>query len=77
MGISVILHPNLLEGSEEQISVTVSGATVGACLAAASATVPRWFWSCPTDKPCSATPASSHRRRVVPERLPDTFGPGD
>ncbi len=42
MGVSVILHPNLLEGSEEQLSVTVSGATVGACLAAASATVPQF-----------------------------------
>ena len=42
MGVSVILHPNLLEGSEEQLNVTVSGATVGACLAAASATVPQF-----------------------------------
>lgn len=40
MNVSIILHPNLLVGAEAAVNVTVPGATVGECLAAAAAAVP-------------------------------------
>jgi molybdopterin converting factor small subunit len=43
MGVNVIIHPNLLANLEEQLSVSVQGATVGDCLAAATAKVPQFL----------------------------------
>jgi len=43
MGVNIILHPNLLVGIEEEVSITVSGETVGDCLAQAEALVPQFL----------------------------------
>lgn len=42
MTVEVIIHPNLLEGKTEPLKVKVGGATVGECLAAATAAVPEF-----------------------------------
>ena len=42
MGVKLIIHPNLLEGQAGEVRISVTGATVGECLAAASAAVPQF-----------------------------------